>query len=77
MAEESPESTVEGFAEQLTVGGSNAFTTYAALQSAFSSGFVAFGYMTFQGVGAGSEAVVSIIPVSDVPVTVPPSTDHV
>jgi len=36
IADESPELTVEGLATQLTVGGSNGFTTYGAVQSALS-----------------------------------------
>ena len=39
IVEEFPEITVEGSAVQLTVGGSNAFTTYGAVQSAFSEAF--------------------------------------
>jgi hypothetical protein len=39
---ESPGATVEGFAEQLIVGGSNCFTVYVAEQSAISPGFGAF-----------------------------------
>ena len=38
IVEELPDSTVEGLAKQLMVGGSNAFTTYEAVQSAFSPG---------------------------------------
>jgi hypothetical protein len=40
IVEELPEITVEGSAMQLTVGGSNALTTYGTVQSAFSEAFV-------------------------------------
>jgi hypothetical protein len=35
IVEESPGFTLDGLAVQLTVGGSNALTTYEAVQSAF------------------------------------------
>jgi hypothetical protein len=38
IAEDSPEITLYGLAVQLTVGGSIDFTTYGAVQSAFSLG---------------------------------------
>jgi hypothetical protein len=54
IADESPELTVEGLATQLTVGGSNGFTTYGAVQSALSPGLDALRDVTLQGVRAGS-----------------------
>ena len=74
---ESPGETVEGFAEQLTVGGSYALIVNGAEQSAISPGLLPSEIWPFAVYVPGFAVLVSMFAVLEVPEIVPPSAVHV